>query len=257
MNRKQAVESNRQASIAQQIKAVEQDVASAKAAHEQAALKLVENPTDAQTLRELTALDDEIKGHERKIAWLRSASVEAAKQDTAEFRRYELERLKVEQQRVESGMDRQREVAAALVAHIEAIGPLLAEYESLAQDTQAAAWTVVRGSCGKEIKVADRHWTQGLVDQVRGRAAVPHVVNALYAAGLGRTGLHLAPFVEVSRSPDMGPLDEYMRDHQGRVLAKLSDLVSRREAELAGAPTPAAPTAADRFIQGGRSLEKQ
>jgi hypothetical protein len=263
MNKAKAVEAQvgsterqRQLRIEQQIFLVTGDRAEAQRELGGISFKLVEMPNDPVLLEQIESLEAEIVGHTRKIERLEAAKAEATRLDTDEARKASLVRHDDLFESIKARLARQKVLAAKIVTTIESLAPDLAEYDVAAQDNSADTWALIKSVCAGNTKVADRHF-DGLSRAVRGLAAVPGIVTALWASGLGRTGVSLRPWCEISSCGVIQPIDEAMAQVERSVLAKLRQLLDQRKAEVLGtAPAVKVPTAADRFIVNGAQLER-
>jgi hypothetical protein len=243
----------RTATIDQRISAINEDMHDAQRAHAAIALTLVEDPGNEKAQAQLEALEVEIAEHQRQVKRLEGAKEQAALRDSAEHKKAELVLLKQEHASLGQGLTRLHELAAALVGLFESVGPLLADYQKVADDNNSRAWRITKGACGTNEQLADRSFDEHFKRKTRGAGAVPSVINAVWASGLGRTGLLLQGFVDVGQCQTNTTLDEEMNEQQKDVLSKLATLIARREAELGGTLVEEAPpTQETRFIKGGR-----
>ncbi len=217
-----------------QIRAARTALQDAQRDHAERLLKFHEKPSDVKLQGELEALENEIAQHERDIQRLEGAKVVASRRDAADAKQAEVETLKSNLAGVEKRLERQAEVAAKLVETVAALAPLLAEYQTLADDQHRAGWAIVRGAFASSPKLAERNFATHFVRALRGSGAVPAVVDALYASGLGSTGLQLDPFVSVSAVRSSRPLAEQMQRDAQTVLSNLRRFVAQREAEMKG-----------------------
>lgn len=225
-------EMNRQENLDRQITFRESDLNSARADHASAAVKLAENSLDQQALEELRVLDNEITEHERQLSWLKIAKTEAARLDTIEYKRYALEQLKKRYENLQARMERQKKLAAQVVEIAASFGPLLAEYESIAQDNHADAFAIVKACAdGNVAKFVEAHFP-ALSSLVRGNAAAVPLVDALWVSGLGRTGLRLDPWIQIGGCGATGSLQDFLMQADN-ALGKLAELIEKRAKECA------------------------
>lgn len=217
--------------IEKQILSVKSDLASAKAEHAAASLSLVDASGDAKLQAQLESLEQEIAEHERKIKRLDAAKAEAEKRDTAESKAAELARLKQARADVDKGLARQGEIMREIVSAIDKLTPLVAELEVVGADTAGSGFAVLRGCC--DHRELDRRW-EPIADLLRGNATGVRAVvaDALYRTALGRSGLHLRPFVSIDPSRENFVLDDVLRNMRHKVSKTLDQVLDRRESEL-------------------------
>jgi hypothetical protein len=258
MKRTEVVEQQNQGHVArqkQQIAIIDADLAGAKAELVGVHRQILEAPDSEELKRHAEALDAEIEGHERARKRHERLLAEALQLDTDAAKKASLTRQDDLYSAIEARLARQMEVAMEIVETVESLAPSLAEYDVLAADNKADTWALIKAACGGDFKLATRH--EHILREASGVAATSGIINALWASGLGRTGVYLGPWVEITSCGATRPLEAEMGNAAGSVLSKLRELMERRKAEVLGtAKTSKTPTQADRFIPGGKKLEE-
>jgi hypothetical protein len=242
--------------ITDQLAAIDQQIADVQARYNSLSVKLVENPSDSQLLREMEALEQEKAEHQRARGRLEVAAREKARRDSKEGKQANLARLKRERADVEMNVKRQGDLLRQVAALISKMTPLVAELEALGNDAASSGFAIFR-ACAPDRAIQRYEMIMPALRSNTGGVRCA-VADALYATGLGRAGLQLAPFVSISRAGTDKSLDEALAEALSRVTENLDQLIARHEAELNGTlpAGEAPPSQDDRFIRGGRNLER-
>jgi hypothetical protein len=260
MKRAEVVEQQNQGHVArqkQQIAIIDADLAGAKAELAGVHRQMLEAPdSDSEELkRHAEALDNEIEGYERARKRHERLLAEALQLDTDAAKKASLARMDDLEANIAQRLARQMELAIKIVATVESLAPLLGEYDVLATDNKADAWACIKAACGGDYKLATRH--EHILREASGVAATSGIINALWASGLGRTGVYLGPWIEITSCGAARPLEDEMDNAARRVLVRLRELIDHRKGEVLGtAKASKTPTQTDRFIPGGKQLEE-
>jgi uncharacterized membrane protein YccC len=225
-------QSTRLGAVEDRISLAQRDLNYARREHTDQLARLVDSPDNANIQEQLRQLEGEIAQHERTIRNLESAKEEAARRDTTEFKRQHLESLKRQRADIDERATRMHAVALDIVAAIDTLHPLLAEFDALATDQHAAGWSIVRATAPVSRDNDIARYFDPIEPWLRGASARPAVAAALYAAGLGRVGLNLFPWVDVQRVEQPAPLDREMEKARARVAPVLDKLLADYEANL-------------------------
>lgn len=219
--------------IDSQLELAKRDLADAKREINEHTLRLVDAPGDKKAADQIEVLEQEIVRGEAKIARLAWAKAEAERRNTVEFKRKLLAGLKEERAAIDERSERQKVLAREIVATIENLHPLLAEYEALGVDQHTAGWTIVRATTGNAVDgpTGASRYFDPIADLLRGAAARVAVINAAFASGLGRVGFRTEPWLEVRRV-DGPELEEGMKKADQKIASTLDDLLAAHEATL-------------------------
>ncbi len=230
-----------------------QQLRDARTRLDEAHRRLVDEGDDKRAHEQWAAATQEIAEIETHVAFLERLKSEAAARDSDDFKRAEHERVKGVAAGIEQRMQQLEKVWSEIITLAEAFAPKLAEADRLARDNKAAVWSVVKWCRGHSDKAHNQF--DSLEPAARGIAAGPSFVDALYAAGVGRVGLQLHQ-IDIQQTGSKTPLADAMRSDRSKLLAALTRLIEGKEAELKGRVKEAPPTQRDRFIKGGRKLER-
>jgi hypothetical protein len=171
------------------------DLESAKAEYARQALRLAQQPKDADAQHHVVELEAEIAGHRRTIARLEAAQ-QAEQQQTGEQldadRTAEIKALCDKCVTISDQLD---PLLEQIVEHLDAVGPTLAEYVALAAQRNQAAHAAARLAYrGKPVPAL-------LANCVRidGHGALVNaLIGGVVRAGIGTVGPSLGPHVVVS-----------------------------------------------------------
>lgn len=182
-------------------------------------------PGSTQLRAEVETLEREIAGHDRELGRLEAAIHELRRRGSAAERRKRLAELSEHRQEVTATGKRMAALSEKLLAHIEAIGPMLSEFATLSDTRRELCRGIMRGS------LPSNQWPryQAAMDW-REAPVSPTIAAALWRSGVGRLGLDLDPFVSVvpPRAGEKG--DRYTRGDLLQLLrediAKADDLLA-------------------------------
>ncbi|GCL64951.1 hypothetical protein [Pseudaquabacterium pictum] len=182
-------------------------------------------PGSTQLRAEVETLEREIAGHDRELGRLEAAIHELRRRGSAAERRKRLAELSEHRQEVTVTGKRMAALSEKLLAHVEAIGPMLSEFATLSDTHRELCRAVMRGNLPSD----DR----SRYDNAMSWRAAPvsaSIAAALWRAGVGRLGLDLDPFVSVvpPRAGEKG--DRYVKGDLLQILrediAKCDELLT-------------------------------
>lgn len=231
-----------------QIIVAQRDQAEAERLYSEKSLALVERPGDARLHDELASFKSERDTATEKVKTLQVARAEAARRDSAEAEVAALTKLKADAAAVEQGLQEIAELANDMVERAAGLSHVKQRIDALALETRRLAYGVMRGAVGPRL--AEKN--AGVLSRLA-TAVDPELAAVLAPAVQGSVWIDVKrPFQNPSRSL----ADQLVRDNDA-ILSKVNELVSRREAELAGKVTEAPPTQADRFAKGGQAAAER
>ncbi len=190
--------------FADQISQNEQLKASAREEHAALSLKLVENPTDKSIFDDLDAIENEIVGYDRSNDRLRAAQAEAARRDSKEARRARFELLKTQRARIAQSNTETEALAKKLERALDAIGPLLAQWQLHTEDRSADVRSIMVGTAGSGANAlkGDSNAADSITRLETGEI-IEALARLVVATGLARTGPRLDPFVVIAGPSSM------------------------------------------------------
>lgn len=196
---------------------------------------LVEGLATAQTAAEqaeaqadLQRCDDEIARLSRKLTDFERALRLIEERDDRARALQKFQQVKEARKTVDARGDDIEADIERLLTHIDGIAPILASIEGHGRDRADAAYSIIR-ECSKDPA---REWQDSLVGALTGRNHAARIIDALYASGIGRVGIWLAPFVEVLPARGTQSAEEVNNDDRNIVTRRLNALLKKREAEL-------------------------
>lgn len=182
---------------------------------------------DNQKLRdEVEALERELAGHTNERARIELALQELKRRDSAEGRRRMLKTAHDAAADVGRLGKRGAKVAAELIKHAEALGPLLSELDGIMAERLQHARTVLRTLPEREANRA--HLYTNVADWRRGVVAAP-LAAALWRSGLGRLGPDVSPWLTLTSVRD-GKGDPYLTQD---LRSLLEEAIARADEHLA------------------------
>jgi hypothetical protein len=137
---------------------------------------------------------------------------EIARRDTKESRAKRLKELRAKFSQLEDAGQRMEKLTSKIVAHIEAIGPLLAEWQAMAADRGNLAYSVYSEAQASSPNDPGHSRRWGAISNIawaRGGAMSMAISSALWRSGLGRIGPDLSPHLTVGSTDWDAP---YPRD---------------------------------------------
>jgi hypothetical protein len=197
---------------------------------------LTMSPGSAILRSEVETLEREIAGHERELGRLEATIHELRRRSSAAECRKHLDELHQQCAIVVSTGERQAQVAEKLLACVEGLGPLLAEFATLADTRRDLCKGIMRGRLPRHQQARYEQamcWTEAPVSAV--------FATALWRAGVGHLGLDLDPYVSV-KPPRAGADGE--RYTRGDLLQVLRDDIAKSDYLLAVGLTAALNAAA-------------
>lgn len=209
-------------SIQAQLARAYSDLESAKAEYSRQALRLAQHPRDADVQHVVADLEAEIEGHRRTIARL-----EAAQQaDNHEVdQKQEAERIaevKALCAKVRTITDQLDPLLVRIVEGLEAVGPDIAEFVTLAAQRHRAAHAAARlASNGKPPHSQLAH----LIRADGHNALMDAVIGGVARSGIGTVGPSLAPHVVVNvpvRVPTLADAKQALERDRARLLEAIN-----------------------------------
>jgi hypothetical protein len=215
--------------VQEQLAAHQAGKAAAEQALDEVTSKWLENPKSPELIAEREGLKQEIELLDLRIARAQAALAAAAAADTAEAkaeatRRIEAEFAEIERRHVEIAARDQK-----LAELFDAMAPVLAERQQLADDNAASGWAIARACSDKPERVfgtIERH--------LRATDARAPLLDRLFASGVGRTGIDMLQWVEITPARTELTLDDVARRSADASLKPLRKLIEARKARLEG-----------------------
>lgn len=182
---------------------------------------LASKPQDLAARQAVATASRKLAEITSSLAHLDAAATQAQVQARAADRAGRVERRAAQRLQIRELAPVVDEAAAAIIKHIERLGPLLAAYEAAASDYSGLCVALAR-EAEVHLRSGFQHSTGQLLQQTDpNRGHLPEAVaTALWNAGLSRVGPHLE-ILGVAPFPGRG---EYQTDPLGAYLADTKDL---------------------------------
>jgi len=233
------VATKRREAIGRSIASLDGRLTDARNALSASSLDLVDKPDDPDLLGELDRLEDTVDRLERERARLLLAEQEAGRQLTAAEREARIKAMKAGIKRVDDLGAQMVALAEKIVEGLDAVSPLLAEFEALSKDRSAISWDIFRE--GTPARRGER-WEslRTYAGMERGPVSVA-IAAAAWRCGLGRIGPNLdawftsRPTQWDSPYPRNEPLRELLRVESAAEAHKLAGVLHRTVAAVEGA----------------------
>lgn len=143
---------------------------------------------------EVEKLEREIVHHDREVQRIASAAASVKAKNTAAAKKLEFEQLQHSHAETKRQGRLLTALASKIVDTIERLGPLLLEYETLSKERGQVAYGVV--SRTRRDGIYRDFYAVAAQRDKQEIAAV--VASAVWQSGLGRTGIKLSPWLEVT-----------------------------------------------------------
>lgn len=168
------------------------DLESAKAEHARQALRLAQNPKDADTLEQVAQLELEIHNHRVNIRRLEAAQEAANLQVTAEEQADRGHQIQHLRGKVADTSNQLEPLLSRMIERIESVGPDLAQFVALAAQRREAANAAVRMAGGS--KALQTVFANAM--RIDGHdVLVEALIGAVVRSGIGQVGPSLSPYI--------------------------------------------------------------
>ena len=159
------------AALEARIRTIKADRDSATALLRDKSFDLTMAPGSTQLRAEVETLEREIDGHERELGRLEAAIHELRRRGSAAERRKRLAQLSEHRQEVAATGKRMAALSEKLLAHIEAIGPILSEFATLSDTRRELARGIMRGNVPSRSATSSL-WRSASIDRLRVRGSM-------------------------------------------------------------------------------------